>query len=66
MSMSTPGQRMGSKQFASGDSGSERDADAGPCNAEGGDRLPSGTEDAPVLDDLLVEDVSIDGMCGVY
>lgn len=25
-----------------------------------------GREDELVLDDLLVEDVSIDGMCGVY
>lgn len=26
----------------------------------------SGTDDLVVDDDLLVEDVSIDGMCGVY
>lgn len=25
-----------------------------------------GTEDSTIEDDLLVEDVSIDGMCGVY
>jgi mycofactocin precursor len=27
---------------------------------------PQPTEEELVLDDLLVEDVSIDGMCGVY
>ncbi|HEY7633664.1 MAG TPA: mycofactocin precursor MftA [Thermoleophilaceae bacterium] len=27
---------------------------------------PQATEEKLVLDDLLVEDVSIDGMCGVY
>jgi mycofactocin precursor len=26
----------------------------------------SGVEGAPVVEDVLVEDVSIDGMCGVY
>jgi mycofactocin precursor len=24
------------------------------------------TDDAPVVEDVLVEEVSIDGMCGVY
>jgi mycofactocin precursor len=28
--------------------------------------LPDDDEEALVEDDLLVEDVSIDGMCGVY
>lgn len=32
--------------------------------AEGVEKEPAGEE--LVLDDLLVEDVSIDGMCGVY
>jgi mycofactocin precursor len=27
---------------------------------------PAVEEDAPVIDELLVEEVSIDGMCGVY
>jgi mycofactocin precursor len=27
---------------------------------------PAGRDGAPVLEELLVEDVSIDGMCGVY
>jgi mycofactocin precursor len=27
---------------------------------------PQAAEEALVLDELLVEDVSIDGMCGVY
>lgn len=30
------------------------------------DAEPSGSADALVLEELLVEDVSIDGMCGVY
>jgi mycofactocin precursor len=30
------------------------------------DPIDDGQQDDPVLDDLLVEDVSIDGMCGVY
>jgi mycofactocin precursor len=37
--------------------------------AQTSDITPSGTADAgtePVMEDLLVEDVSIDGMCGVY
>jgi mycofactocin precursor len=30
------------------------------------DAAAQGPEEELVLDDLLVEDVSIDGMCGVY
>ena len=31
-----------------------------------GDHRPAPRESALVLEDLLVEDISIDGMCGVY
>ena len=35
--------------------------------AGGGPRVPGDAGDAPLVEeDLLVEDVSIDGMCGVY
>ena len=30
------------------------------------DAVSSGTSDEHLLDELLVEEVSIDGMCGVY
>lgn len=30
------------------------------------DPTDEGHEDDPIVDDVLVEDVSIDGMCGVY
>ncbi|HEY6762271.1 MAG TPA: mycofactocin precursor MftA [Baekduia sp.] len=36
-------------------------------DAEDAERRPPQTDDAALVDDdLLVEDVSIDGMCGVY
>jgi mycofactocin precursor len=28
--------------------------------------IPAAEPDAPLLEELLVEEVSIDGMCGVY
>ena len=43
-------------------SGTEQEAQS-PATAE-----PAGqaADDAPVADELLVEEISIDGMCGVY
>jgi mycofactocin precursor len=44
----------------------EREATARtPMVATGGE-APDCEADNPVLEELLVEDVSIDGMCGVY
>jgi mycofactocin precursor len=37
-----------------------------PGGAGALDLAVSGVEGAPVVEDVLVEDVSIDGMCGVY
>ena len=43
-------------------SGTEQEAQT-PAAAEPG---PSAADDAPVAEELLVEEISIDGMCGVY
>lgn len=40
--------------------------DAAASSAEGSGEPVAGTQDELVEADLLVEDVSIDGMCGVY
>jgi mycofactocin precursor len=37
-----------------------------PGDSVAPERDVSGSDDALVVEDLLVEDVSIDGMCGVY
>jgi mycofactocin precursor len=52
-----------------------RPADTGPADtgqahndAAGQPARPTGSAqgEAPLIDDLLVEEISIDGMCGVY
>ena len=40
--------------------------DDGPCHAETDRAVERADDPTMVVDELLVEDVSIDGMCGVY
>jgi mycofactocin precursor len=46
--------------------GAVTDAVAGRSRSEVGADAPADVDGVLVLEDLLVEDVSIDGMCGVY